>query len=101
MSRNEILSWIKGHNSATNMQKMTCNNSKLDLANINAYIKFVEILSICSPDIEQKLYFDVNQGPQLWRKCVKNSVQQSQARSCNMNAYTLTQYENFTLYFFE
>ena len=27
---------------------MTCNNPKLDLVNINAYIKFGEILSICS-----------------------------------------------------
>ena len=33
---------------------MTCNNSKQDLDNINAYIKFGEILSICSQDIERK-----------------------------------------------
>ena len=30
---------------------------------MNAYIKFGEILSICSQDIEQKRYFGVNQGP--------------------------------------
>ena len=33
---------------------MTCNNPKLDLANMNAYIKFGEILSIGSQDIERK-----------------------------------------------
>ena len=33
----------------TNLQKMTCNNPKLDLAKMNAYIKFGEILPIGSP----------------------------------------------------
>ena len=31
---------IKGHNSSTNVQKMTCYNPKLDIAKMNAYIKF-------------------------------------------------------------
>ena len=30
---------------------------------MNAYLKFDEILSICSQDIEQKLNFGVNQVP--------------------------------------
>ena len=30
---------------------MRCNNPKLDLVFMNAYIKFGEILSICSQDI--------------------------------------------------
>ena len=33
---------IKGHNSGTHFQKMMCNNPKLDLVNINAYIKIGE-----------------------------------------------------------
>ena len=45
------------------MQKMTGNNPNQDLGNINAYIKFGEILSICSQDIEWKRTFGVNQGP--------------------------------------
>ena len=45
---------IKGHNSVIHKQKMPANNPKLDLVNMNAYIKFGEILSICSQDIEQK-----------------------------------------------
>ena len=39
-----------------------CNNPKLDLVIINAYIKFDEILSICSQEIERKRNFGVNQG---------------------------------------
>ena len=42
---------------------MMCNNPKMDLVNLSAYIKFGEILSICSQDIERKQNFGVNQGP--------------------------------------
>ena len=42
---------------------MMCNNPKLDLVNMNAYIKLGEILSICSQDIERKQNLGVNQGP--------------------------------------
>ena len=35
---------------------MTCNNPKLDLVNMNAYIKFGENMSSISQDIEQKLF---------------------------------------------
>ena len=38
------------------------NNPKLYLVNINAYIKFGEVLSICSEDIERKPNFGINQG---------------------------------------
>ena len=63
LSGNEILVQIKGHNSGSNVQKMTCNNPKLDLINMNAYIKLSENLSICSKDIEQKRNSGVNLGP--------------------------------------
>ena len=42
----------------TNVRKMMCNNPKLDLVNINAYIKYGEILLTCSQDIERKLNHD-------------------------------------------
>ena len=45
------------------MQKMTCNNPKLDPVNMNAYIKLSENMSISSEDIEQKKNFGINQGP--------------------------------------
>ena len=40
-----------------------CNNPQLDVVNINAYIKFGEILSFCSQGIERKRNYGVNQGP--------------------------------------
>ena len=44
---------------------MTCNNPKLDLVNINAYIKFGENMSCSSEDIEQTRNIGVNKGPKL------------------------------------
>ena len=41
---------------------------------MNAYIKFGEILPICSQDIKLKQIFCVNQGPKLWYKFVKNDM---------------------------
>ena len=46
LSRNVILTYIKGHNSDINLKKKTGNNPNLDLDNINAYIKVGEILSV-------------------------------------------------------
>ena len=42
---------------------MMCNYPKLDLVNINAYLKFGENMSSSSQDIEQKRNSGVNQGP--------------------------------------
>ena len=42
---------------------MKCNNPKLDLVNINAYIKLGEKMSNSSQDIEQKRNLGVNKGP--------------------------------------
>ena len=44
---------------------MSCENPNVDLVNMNAYIKFGEILSISSQDIERKQNSDINQGPLL------------------------------------
>ena len=44
-------------------QKMMCKNPKLDLVNMNLYIKFGAILSIGFQDIEPKPNFGINQGP--------------------------------------
>ena len=63
MSGNEILTSIKGGNSANIMQKMTGNNPKLDLVNVHVHTKFGQILSISSQDIERNQNSDVNQGP--------------------------------------
>ena len=54
---------IKGRNSVKILQKMTGNNPKLDLVNVDVHTKFGRILSIRSQDIERKRNSDVNQGP--------------------------------------
>ena len=56
-------------------EKMTGNNAKLDHVNVDVHIKFGQILSICSRDIDWKQNSDVNQN------FAKNDRQQSQARS--------------------
>ena len=57
LSGNKILALIKVHNSCKNFRKIMCNNPKLDLVNINAYIKFGENMSSSSQDIEGKQNF--------------------------------------------
>ena len=63
LSGNEILTSIKGRNSVKILRKMTGNNPKLDLVNVDVHTKFGWILSIRSQDIERKRNSDVNQGP--------------------------------------
>ena len=64
------------------MRKMTGNNPKLDLVNVNVHIKFGQILSIGSQDIERKQNYGVNQGLLLRQNFVKNDGQQSQGTCC-------------------
>ena len=63
MSGNEILTSIKGRNSVKIWGKMTGNNPKLDLVNVNVHTKFGQILSIPSQDIERKRNSGINEGP--------------------------------------
>ena len=63
LSGNEILTSIKGRNSVKILRKMTGNNPKLDLVNVDVHTKFGQILSIRSQDIERKRNSDINQGP--------------------------------------
>ena len=58
-----MLTSTKRHYSGSNEQKMTGNNPNLDLVNINAYVTFRQIMSICSQGIERKQHSDINQGP--------------------------------------
>ena len=63
LSKNQILTSIKGHNSVANLRKTKIYNTNLDLVTDNVYTNFGLIMSIRSQDIEQKPNFDVNQGP--------------------------------------
>ena len=63
LSKNQILTSIKGRNSVANLRKTKIHNIIVDLVNDNVYTKFGLNLSIRSKDIEQKSKSDVNQGP--------------------------------------
>ena len=64
LSKNRILTSIKGSNYVANLQQKTkIYNNKIDLVNDNVFIRFGLILSIRSQDIEQKPNSNVNQGP--------------------------------------
>ena len=63
LSKNRILTSIKGSNSVANLQKTKIYNTNIDLVNDNVFTKFGLILSIRSKDIEQSPNSDINQGP--------------------------------------
>ena len=63
LSKNQILTSIKGRNSVANLRKTKIYDINVDLVNDNVFTKFGLILSFRSQDIEQKQNFDVNQGP--------------------------------------
>ena len=63
LSKNQILTSIKGRNSVANLRETKIYNTNVDLVNDNAFTKFSLILLNCSHDIEQKPNFDMNQGP--------------------------------------
>ena len=63
LSKNKILTSIKGRNSVANLRKTKIYITNLDLVTDNVYTNFGLILSIRSQDMEQKPNFDINQGP--------------------------------------
>ena len=63
LSKNQILTSIKGRNSVANLRKTKIYHINLDLVTDNVFTNFGLILSIRSQDNEQKQNFDVNQGP--------------------------------------
>ena len=81
LSKNQILTSIKGRNSVVNLQK-TKIYKNLDLVTDNVYTNFGLFLSIPSQDIEQKPNFDVNQGPLFSCQFAKHNDLQYKSRSC-------------------
>ena len=63
LSKNQILTSIKGHNSVANSRKTMIYITNVDLVNDYLYTKFGLNRSICFQDIEKRLNSDVNQGP--------------------------------------
>ena len=54
---------------------------------MNAHIKFGELLSNGSQDIERKQNFGVNKGPSLLYICAEMTCNKSKLDLANMNAY--------------
>ena len=52
LSKNQILTSIKGRNSVSNLRKTTIYNTNIDLVNYDVYTKIGLILPISSHDIE-------------------------------------------------
>ena len=69
------------------MRKRMCNNPKLDLVNVNAYIKFGENLSICSQDTEQKHFLALIKGHDSGTNMQKRMCNIPYLDLDNMNAY--------------
>ena len=86
LSRNEILTSLKDHNSVSNLRKMPGNNPNLNLLNMNAYIKFGEILLNCSKDIEQKGNSEMK-GPTSVTNLQKMAGNNPNLDPVNINAY--------------
>ena len=63
LSKNQILTSIKGPNSVVNLRKTKIYNTNIDLVNDNVYTKFGLNLSIRYQEIEQKPNSDVYKGP--------------------------------------
>ena len=63
LSKNQILTSIKGRNSVANLRKTKIYNTHVDLVNDNVYAKFGLNLSIRFQVMEKKPNSDVNQGP--------------------------------------
>ena len=63
LSGNKILTSIKGRNSVKILRKMSGDNPKLDLVNVDVHTKFGQNLSTGSQDIERKQNYNINQGP--------------------------------------
>ena len=73
LSKNRILTSIKGSKSVSNLRKTKIFNTNIDIVNDNAYTNFGFNLFILSQDIEQKPNSDINQGPLLCFKFAKNN----------------------------
>ena len=88
LSENQILMSIKGRYSVANLRNMTLYNPNIDLVYDNVYKKFDRIVSIHSPDIEQKPNSDVNQGPNSVANLRKMTLYYTNIDLVNDNVYT-------------
>ena len=95
LSKNQILTSIKGRNSIANLRKTKIYNTNLDLVTDNVYTNFGLILSIRSQDIEQlDLMFMKHYAPNrcLYIKVAKlrtgvGSAETSYLQNCSVKLF--------------
>ena len=66
---------------------MMCTNPNVDLVNMNTYLKFGEILSICSQDIGRKRNSGVKKGHNSGTKVRKMTCNNPKLDLVNINAF--------------
>ena len=88
LSKNRILTSIKGSNSVANLQKTKIYNTNIDLVNDNVFTKFGLILSIHFQDIEQNPNSDINKGRNSVANLRKTMICDTNVYLVNDNVYT-------------
>ena len=88
LSKNQILTSIKGRNSVANLRKTKVYNINIDLVNDNMLTKFGLILSIRSQDIELKPNSDVKGRNSVANLQKKTMIYDTNVDLVNVNVYT-------------
>ena len=88
LSKNQILTSIKGRNSVANLRKTKINNTNVDLVTDNVYTNFRLNLSIGSQYVEQKPNFDVNQGRNYVANLRKTTIFNTKVDLVDDNVFT-------------
>ena len=87
LSKNQILTSIKGRYSVANLRKTKIYNTNLDLVTDNVYTNFGLILSIRSQDIKQKPNFD-DKGRNSLANLRKTTIYNTKVDLVNDNVFT-------------
>ena len=88
LSKNQILTSIKGPNSVANLRKTKIYNTNLDLVTDNVYTNFGLILSIRSQDIEQNQILTSIKGRNSLANLRKTTIYYTKVDLVNDNVYT-------------
>ena len=88
LSKNQILTSIKGRISVANLRKTKIYNTNIDLVTDKVYTNFGLILSICSQDIEQKPNLTSIKGRNSLANLRKTTIYNTKEDLVNDNVYT-------------
>ena len=88
LSKNQILTSIKGRNSVPNLRKTKIYNTNLDLVTDNVYTNFGLILSIRSQDIKQKKNLTSIKGRNSLANLRKTTIYNTKVDLVDDNVFT-------------